>query len=287
MRIRTGCCLALIFACCTGNAQPVKSSSLLWEIRGNGIERPSYIFGTFHLMCKGDFAVTDKLGDRISAASRFYGELKMDDPGMQMKMMKLMIMPERSLKSMIADSDYERVNSRFTNISGVPFTLMDHMRPFLAASLLAIKSTPCEDVVQPETEMMNYATGKKLQVLGLETVEEQLAAIDREPLDSQVADLVRTVLNFDSVKNASVQLLNVYKKRNIDTLYSFMKKTGISEDMELALLNERNRKWVPLIEKAMHEQPSFFAVGAGHLGGPAGVINLLRKRGYNVRPISY
>lgn len=287
MRKRIGYCLALLLACYTGDAQPAKSSSLLWEIRGNGIERPSYIFGTFHLMCKGDFAVTGKLGDRISAASRFYGELKMDDPGMQMKMMKLMLMPERSVKSMIADSDYARVNTKFTSITGMPFTLVDHMKPFLAVSLLALKSTPCEDVVQPETEMMNYATEKKLPVFGLETVEEQLAAIDREPVDSQVADLVRTVLNFDSVKNASVQLLNVYKKRNIDTLYSFMKKTGISEDMELALLNERNRKWIPLIEKAMHEQPCFFAVGAGHLGGPEGVISLLRKRGYTVRPIPY
>ena len=56
---------------------------------------------------------------------------------------------------------------------------------------------------------------------------------------------------------------------------------GFQEEM----LDKRNSSWIPIIEKAARTKPTFFAFGAGHLGGPNGVINLLRQRGYTVRAL--
>jgi uncharacterized protein YbaP (TraB family) len=63
-------------------------SSLLWKISGNGLQAPSYIFGTSHIMCKEDFTITPILKSSLRSTKQFYGELKMDDPTMQMQMMK-------------------------------------------------------------------------------------------------------------------------------------------------------------------------------------------------------
>ena len=267
-------------------SQAVKSS-LLWEISGNGLQAPSYLFGTFHIMCKGDFAVTGVLEAKLKETGQFYGELKMDEPGMQMKMMSKMTMAGTTLQSLLTEKEYTIVSSRFQTITGMSLAMMNHFKPFLPISLLAINSTICKETVQPENEFMSVAQKNKLPILGLETIDDQLNAIDKEPLDSQINDLKKIVMNFDSVKNVMTQLTAVYKLRDVDSLYSFMKATGASEDFETELLDKRNQNWIPVMQKAMGVKPSFFAVGAGHLGGPEGVISLLRKQGYRLTPVKF
>ena len=82
-------------------------------------------------------------------------------------------------------------------------------------------------------------------------------------------------------------LIAVYKKRDVDSLYSYMMSTGASEDFATELISKRNEKWIPLMQKAFTEKPTFFAVGAGHLGGSEGVISLLRKKGYRLTPVKF
>ncbi len=263
------------------------SSSLLWEISGNGLKQPSYLFGTFHIMCKGDFAVTGILEARLKQSSQFYGELKMDDPGMQMKLMSKMMMTGQTLQTLIPEPEFSKMNSRFQAITGMPLSMFNNFKPFMALSMLAIKSTTCNETVQPETELMTVAKQNKIPMLGLETIDDQMNAIDKEPLDSQINSLKKLVSNFDSAKNEMLQLSAVYMKRNVDSLYAFMKNTGISDDFETNMLDDRNKRWIPVMQKAMEVKSTFFAVGAGHLGGNEGVISLLRKQGYRLTPVKF
>ena len=66
--------------------------------------------------------------------------------------------------------------------------------------------------------------------------------------------------------------------------YMLFTNGKLPDSME-KLLDERNAKWIPVIEKNIALTPSFIAVGAGHLGGKKGVLNLLRKKGYKLTPI--
>jgi hypothetical protein len=263
------------------------ASSLLWEISGNGLTKPSYLFGTFHMMCKGDFVITEALEKRIKATKQFYGELNMDDPQMQTKLMAKMMMQGKTLQSMFSETDYKKVSASFQTITGFPLLAFDGFKPFFALSVLALKSITCSETVQPETEFVAVAKKNQLPILGLETIDDQMDAIDKEPLDSQVNSLAKTVINFDSVKNEMVRMSIVYKSRDIDSLYAFMKSTGMDGNIQRDLLNNRNQKWAPLISSIIKKDPSFFAVGAGHLGGPEGVISLLRKQGYTLKPLFF
>ncbi len=83
------------------------------------------------------------------------------------------------------------------------------------------------------------------------------------------------------------KLIEIYKAQDSDSLYDSMMKQMIEENtlpVEV-LLDERNKNWIPKIEKAINEKPSFIAVGGGHLGGKNGVLNLLKAKGYKVKAI--
>lgn len=262
-------------------------SSLLWEISGNGLQRPSYLFGTFHILCKTDFPISDILKEKIKTSQQFYGELAMDDPNLQMQIAMKMMMPDKTLQSLLSEADFKKISENFQRIVGMPLEAFNNFKPFIALSLLAMNSITCMDRIQPETEFAALAKEANLPVFGLETIDDQIQAIDKEPLDSQLLSLKQTTFNFDSVKQVMTNLLSVYKRRDVDSLYAFMKNTGGSDADEVELITKRNRNWLPVIQKAIAEKTTFVAVGAGHLGGPDGVISLLRTQGYKLTPVKY
>lgn len=280
------CTVALIIPR-SSEAQKPPVSSLLWKISGKGLQQPSYIFGTFHIMCKSDFTISPALEAKIKTAKQFYGELDMDDPGMQMNLMTKMRLQETSLAKLLGDEDYKAVSDSFKSITGMPLQLFNQFSPFMPMSLLAISSIKCADRVQPETEFVTIAKNNQLPILGLETIDDQLKAINAQPLDSQVLALKQTVLKYDSVQQMMVKMIQVYKQNNAEKIYRFIMDNGGTNDFETAMLVVRNKKWIPVIKKAVMDKPSFFAVGAGHLGGKQGVIALLKKEGYTLTPVLY
>lgn len=283
---RVCCFLILVLAAHIAVAQTIKTS-LLWEISGNGIRQPSWLFGTFHILCKSDFVVSPILKEKINSSQQFYGELDLDDPKLQMQFAMKMMMTDKTLSSLMPAADYQTLKDGFQKVAGMPIEMFNHFKPFVPLSLLAINSISCGDKIQPETEFVQLAKQNNLPILGLETVDDQVSAIDKEPLDSQINSLKQAVANFDSVKTVMSEMVAVYKLRDIDSLYACMKRMGAGDDFELELLTKRNRNWIPVIQKATADKSSFIAVGAGHLGGPEGLISLLRREGYRVTPVLY
>ena len=280
-------CTVALFIPRSSEAQKPPVSSLLWKISGKGLQQPSYIFGTFHIMCKSDFSISPALEAKIKTAKQFYGELDMDDPGMQMTLMTKMRLQETSLAKLLGDEDYKAVSDSFKSITGMPLQLFNQFSPFMPMSLLAISSIKCADRIQPESEFVTIAKNNQLPILGLETIDDQLKAINAQPLDSQVLAFKQTVLKYDSVQQMMVKMIQVYKQNNAEKIYRFIMDNGGTNDFETAMLVVRNKKWIPVIKKAVMDKPSFFAVGAGHLGGKQGVIALLKKEGYTLTPVLY
>jgi uncharacterized protein YbaP (TraB family) len=277
----------LLSISCTQLLAQSKKTSLLWEISGHGLKQPSYLFGTFHIMCKADFAISDTLKKKIAGAKSFYGELNLEEPGMEAKLAMKMMMPDKSIETLIGKKDYKAVSEGFQKITGISLEMLDHFKPFMAESLLTLYMISCKEKIQPETEFVKIAKEYKIPVRGLETIDDQINTIDKQPLDSQIRSLTESILKYDSSRIMMKKMIAVYQARDIDSLYRFMKANGTGGDFEIELLVNRNHNWVPVMEKAMAIEPVFFAVGAGHLGGQEGVINLLRKRGYKLSPVKY
>lgn len=270
-----------------GQSQQATKGSLLFEVYGNGLEKPSYIFGTFHIMCKDQFTVSPILASKISSTDQFYGELDMDDPNIQTSMMQKIMMKDKTIESLMDSNSFKIYDEAFKKITGLSAVQLNHYKPFFHLSLITIKTIPCLNFVQPETELMQIAKKNGKAILGLETVEEQMNAIDAQPLDSQIIALQKMLLNFDSTKNMMQEMIAVYQKNDAELLYDFVEKQGTDGVNEEILLVNRNKNWIPKLKKIMKEKSSFIAVGGAHLGGITGLLALLKAEGYRIKPVQY
>ncbi len=272
----------------TVNAQ-TPDNALLYEVSGNGLMKPSYLYGTFHLVCPTDLTITDAMKKAVGDAQQVYLEIDMDDPAMMTGMMKSMLMTNgKTVKDLLKPDDYTLLDNYLKQKMNMNLAQVGTMKPIGLMSLMYMTVLPC----QPASYDMTFAqmaTKDQKEVLGLETIDAQLAALDKIPMEEQLKGLVDMARKPDEAKKEFNDLLTAYKAKDLAKLMSMMKTSQFSggdfAQYEDALLGERNANWIPVIEKAASRKPTFFAFGAGHLGTDKGVVNLLRKKGYTVKAV--
>ena len=264
-----------------------EDKSLLYEISGNGLSQPSYLYGTIHIICKDDFVMTEATKQKFAEAQQVYLELDMDDPKMMPEMMKSMYMTDGStIKTLLSEADYQKVSQFFKDSLKTNIGTMDKMKPFVLSSMTIPKLIACPSQSYEET-FMKMAKSENKEILGLETVQEQFGALDKMGMKKQ-ADmmLVKMVENWSEGKETLKQMIADYKNQDVEALLEDMSKSKTSDaNFQEDLLVTRNQNWIPKIQKITKEKPTFFAVGAGHLGGKKGVIALLRESGFTVKAV--
>ncbi len=276
--------IMLCLFCAIARAQVPTENSLLWEITGPGLSKPSYLFGTIHLICPTDFSLSDSLKSTLSRTQQVALEMDMDDPGMMAGMMKTMNMAAgNELKKLVTEQEYQRLDRFFKDSVHVGLAMFERAKPFVLMGPLFSSVLDC----QPESyemRLVEMAGKQKSEVIGIETLEEQMAIFDTIPYKDQAKMLLTLIDSLPSARKEFKTLVALYKAQNINELYRMTLKSEFGmEGNEEVMLFARNRKWVPRIGRIATEKPTFFAVGAAHLGGEKGVIALLRKEGYRVR----
>jgi uncharacterized protein len=265
--------------------KPVQENALLWEISGKGMPAPSYLFGTIHMICPEDFRMSDSTTAVFGRTGKLYLEIDMDDPAMALKTMQLAMMKEGSLKDLMSAEDYAALNRFMTDSMKMPLAMFNKMKPFTLMSLLYTKILPCPTPKSYEQQFMAMAAGQKKEVLGLERLEDQFAVFDQIPDSAEARMILSMIRDFDAQRAEFARMVDAYKKQDLAALSRMMESSPDMKGFEEILLYRRNRNWIPVMESAMATSPCFFAVGAGHLPGPEGVISLLRKAGYRVVPV--
>ena len=270
-----------------GQSNKPDEKTLLWQITGKNIQEPSYLYGTIHIMCPRDLTISDVLKQKFSATKQLFLELKLDEPGMMMEMMMGMKMKDSStLKSLLGKANYDSVNSIFKKSTGIQLEMLNSTKPILIVSMIypfLLGCTP--DSWENTFQKMAKAQNKPL--LGLEKISDQMNVLESIPYKEQADMLAKTIFNLDSAKTVFLNMLEVYKQKDIAALYTL---TTSDEDFgiyERDLLSNRNHNWIKIISVQAKKIPTFFAFGAAHMGGQEGVINLLRNEGYTVKPILY
>ena len=266
-------------------AQKLENSTL-WKITGNGLEEPSYLFGTIHSTC--DATLSDKVKLALDKTSQIVLEIDMDDPALQGKMMGGMMMKGgKSLKDLVSKEEYVKIDSLFINNMGMSVSLMQTVKPFFLSAMFYPKMIDCP-VQSFELEIMKVAKEQKEEVYGLETIEDQIQVFEDIPYSEQVKELLRSA-NDNLAYDRSVikRLLEVYKSENITGMLDMMSEddANITANFQDEMLDQRNKNWIPRIEEFSKKKPTFFGVGAGHLAGKNGVIKLLRKAGFTVTAV--
>lgn len=266
------------------------ASSLLWEISGNGLKQPSYLFGTIHIIGKEDYFWTDVMNDKFNSTKTLVLEIDLENSMMAMlSMMGSVRMKDgTSLQDLLTEEEYKLVEDYFNDEMGMPIAIFDRIKPMFTSMMIGEGGQDnMEEMTSYEMELMDKAKVNKMNVEGLETIKYQMSMFDSIPYEDQAKMLVESVKGGDDsegdVMNAMIEL---YKNQDIDGLYELiMQEDSDMGTFEDILLINRNKNWIPKIEKFARQKPTFFAVGAGHLPGEKGVINLLKAAGFTVRPV--
>jgi uncharacterized protein len=268
----------------------VLENTLLWEISGPNLSRPSYLFGTMHLLCADDAKLSDSLRFAIETSKQVYFEIDLDNMMEILGAMQYLNMNNNTrLSDLLTAEEYQRVKDYFTsNKTMLPLGMMERMKPYFITSLISESKFPCaakdgmEQVIMKETKKDNKP------ILGLETVQFQASVFDSIPYKRQAKDLLKMI---DSAGKAGddddLKLIEVYRAQDLNKMQEMTAdEEGMGEFLDLLLYN-RNANWAKMIPGIIKDKQTLFAVGAGHLGGEKGVINLLRKAGYVVRPMKH
>lgn len=268
------------------NAQDLEDT-LLWEISGNGLEESSYLYGTIHITC--DATLSSKILKALDNTEQLVLELDMDDINMQAEAMKLMMLKDgQTLSDFLSDEDFKTLDKFTTEKLGMPLKMLNNMKPFFINAMFyqIMLDCPLESF---ETELMKITKEQEEEVLGLETVAEQIQVFDDIPYEDQLKDIIRGATdNLEYDKAFFESMLEAYADEDLNKLNEIMKDESYEVSSKHAdkLLENRNKNWIPKIESIAKEKATFFGVGAGHLPGKYGVIELLKAQGYTVKPIT-
>lgn len=271
-----------IFTSLFANAQELEKS-LLWEISGEGLESPSYLYGTIHATC--DATLDASTLKALDETKQLFLEIDMDDKEMPLQMMKYMKMNnDEKLSTLLSEEDFIIIDSFLKENVSMSAKMLDTFKPFMVSAMLLPKMLDCE-FKSVEGELMRVTKEQNEEVYGLEEVADQMKVFDAIPYQEQANELLKTAKNgLEKDKLEFQKMMNVYKKKDIEELLRMMDASDnkITADNKDVLLNNRNKNWIPIIIKTAKEMPTFFGVGAAHLAGDEGVIKLLRKAGYKV-----
>jgi len=267
------------------------NKSLLWKITGNGLEKPSYLYGTIHMICEDDAGLSDNMKKAIRETDEVYFEVDLDNLFEMIGAIgKMKMKGDTTLQDLLSKSDYEKVKDYFeSRQSMLPFSILETFKPMLAVSTLQGSSMGCENTAMLEQVIMQEAKEYDKKVKGLETMAYQAGVLDNIPYKLQAEQLVEFIEHSTKENQESKDLeemLKAYKTQDLDKLEELMIATdaGLSGFTEI-LLYERNRNWVQKLKDLMPKKSLLIAVGAGHLPGENGVIKLLKREGFTLTPV--
>jgi uncharacterized protein len=267
------------------------ANTLLWKISGKNLTKPSYVFGTMHMICANDIELSDSLRKAIKSADNVYLELDMDDMWQMMgAMMHMTMKGDTSLSDLLSPDDYKKVKTYFAdNRSIIPFSLMEKYKPLLVESMIIEQSKPCDNMIVIEQLVMEEAKKNQVEIKGLETFDYQLGIFDKIPYKLQAQQLVKMVdeakAGNDSGDDEIKVLTEAYRKQELNKMDELTKDDPSIGEFTDILLYDRNANWATKLQELMPGNSLVVAVGAGHLPGKKGVLNLLREAGYKVEPV--
>ena len=257
-------------------------NSLLWVITGKNLLKPSYLLGTMHILCEKDFEIKDKITRKFNECDTLIMELNLSDAD-EMNELQSFSQSDEPLSGQLNEQEKNELNHILQSDYQVSLEQVDHLSPVLIINMMVTKAIECEEQKVIELELIKMAKENNMNMGGLETAAEQMEIANKiyEP-----REIIRQLKQGDSYKEIFSEMVQAYKEEDLKKLSKLVSdRRFMSTEAEERMVYDRNKKWVKNMPELMQEKSIFFAVGAGHLPGRVGVIQLLKRAGYTVAPV--
>lgn len=269
--------------------------SLLWEISGNGLERPSHLFGTYHLLKDSHLETLPHVLKAFEASEGVVVEIVMDTTAL-VKSMDKMYMPDNSLENLFPESDYEKLAEKFQSATGQSLSMLNQFKPNVALLqvLEAATSQAVDDLIAGKGRILDlfFAEAGKEQgkvVRPLETIDDQMDMLmNGSGLLEQAEGLEWALGHLEEMQAMQLALAKRYIAQDLDGLARLSEEFPDARSVGMPvedLLYKRNDNWMRQLPEMMSSGSQFIAVGALHLVGERGLVQLLRAQGYTLTPV--
>jgi len=273
-------------------AQAQIEHSVFWEVSGNGLAKPSYLFGTFHLVGRSHIDTLTNVLDKFNGSTLLVGEVAMDTAALQ-KAMTAALLKGTTLDQVLGKDLYERTAALFKELTGgadlkllngvTPITVQVYLMTLMQQKYLPASGTGAEAMDQ---YFQQIARRQGKDFVPLETIDDQIHILFDQFSYARQAELLAIYVNDkDKFYEQMVEMNRHYFSGDLTGLESMMEWEHYSSaELEMLLFN-RNRNWMRQLPALFQRQSVFVAVGAMHLASNLGLIALLRQQGYQVRPL--
>ena len=265
-----------------------QSDGLLWKISGNGLTKPSYLFGTIHAYCDKDKIFTEDFISTFKTVDVVAMELNLNDFSTFVYLMKSSMQEsKRSISSFLTEDERLLIDRVCQQLLGDSLKNLDKRTPmsllgkmYLSDSIIGCSPIPLDFIVAELAKRNNKES------YGLESPQFQDSLLNSIPDSMQVKWLLDFARDIQKAKFDFKEMLKAYDSQQSKLIYEISFKTS-PEVLYLKdiLLDNRNKNWVSYLQRNMFSNSYFVAVGAAHLAGDLGMLELLKKAGFKLEPI--
>lgn len=278
----------------------VAQAQLLWKVSGNGLARPTYVLGSHHFAPSSMLDEIPGMQQAFDGCDVVIGEMDMEASmsfdGQMAMAQAMMAPPDSTLDKLYSPEDYNIIKDAFNKYCGdlgIPFAMMKRLKPAaISMQMQAVMSSQkLPDFL--ENDAIDFAVqkrGKELgkPAMGFETIEDQIKFVFSASIARQAEELLESCKNEDKMMDQITTLTEAYMSQDlsqIETVFNDPELNQMDADELDMLINKRNRNWVEQLVTMMPERACLVCVGAGHLFGEQGLLQMLRDRGYTVEPM--
>lgn len=264
-------------------SSPVQAQGLLWKITGNGLTAPAWLYGTMHVQDARVFQLPEEWDKKMEISGRLVLELDLSTPPDPAKIMTLMQSPpDSALDKLLDQASYSKLNSWFQDSLGMSLEPFKGMKPFMLMAMVQKSRLKSDMPIALDAWLGNKAREANIPVIGIETMEEQMSVIDLLSISEQARMLLEFVNQNEDRQAQEAELMEAYLNGRLDRLMHLASQWEADPQFKHEIITVRNRIMSGRISEMLTEASAFIAIGALHLPGKEGVIELLRQRGFTL-----
>ena len=258
-------------------------NSLLWVITPKDGGPDSYLFGTMHVRDLRAFEWLDPALACLEQCTVFATEFDFSDTDSAAVATVLQLPPDTALDELLKPGAWKRLEFYCRKKLKVPARNMRFLHPMTVSMALTNDLVTSEAALSLDETLWEKARALGKRTAGVETFEEQLETLKQIPFDLHLKNLTWLLKNYTRQKQRLKKMFRWYQAGNIRELYRAAKKDA--KGMRKLLLYERNAIMARRFTEIARRESLFCAVGAGHLYGQKGLLRLLKKAGFTVKPV--
>lgn len=238
-------------------------NSLLWQISGNGLNKPSYLYGTIHLISQDDYFLGKNVLKKLQNSDKLVMEVDLEKINIAALTTLSVLDSGYTIRKYLSDTDYWLIQNFMEDSVGIKkFTFENfyaRLKPFYLEQLLYFRYLG-QEKESYEQNFNKIAVQKKIPTIGLETMEEQLQFVNEVPIETQLSSIVKTIKNYNTELKRLDTMVRAYKTQDLSALTKSFEEDEEDSVLVEKLVTKRNNNWIPKLQTLIAKNSCFIAV---------------------------